>query len=102
MPGVGGRQWQWKGQPPLYWTVLFVVFFVIDIAWIGLDFVIPYLAAQSADPVRSQGIRISGNVYYVRPWIGWFQHNGEWLFLPLLFLLFLIMFVKRNQVERVR
>jgi hypothetical protein len=102
LPGVGGRQWHWKGQPPLYWTFLFVFFFVIDIAWIGLDFVIPYFAAQSADPVRSQGIRISGNVYYVRPWIGWFQHNGEWLFLPLLFLLFLIMFVKRDEVERVR
>jgi hypothetical protein len=102
LPGGGGRRWQWKGQPPVYWTILAVIFLVCDLAWVGMDFAIPYFASHSADTVHSQAIRISGNIYYVRPWIGWFQHNGEWVFLPLLFLLFLIMFMRRDQVERVR
>jgi hypothetical protein len=43
-----------------------------------------------------------GHSYYLAPRLGWFLNHDLWIFFGLLGLLFLIMFVHRDRVERVR
>lgn len=101
MPG-SGRRWEWKRKPPLYWTVLAVIFFFADFLWLANDFILEHIAPQIPDPVRSHAVSASGKTYYVQPWLAWFHDSGAWLLGSIFFILVLIMVLKRNQVERVR
>jgi hypothetical protein len=101
MPG-GGHRFEWIGRPPLYWTALLILLFVFDAAWLLEDFVVPHLASQTPSPTHPHGLLVKGSMQYVRPFVGWFYEHGLWfVWLPLI-LLFLIMFLKRDQVRKVK
>ena len=105
MPGGGrGRyQWAWIGKPPVYWTVVFwITISEIVVSWVLLV-TLPRWAQSVPDASHPSELYMKGgHSYYLAPRLCWFLNNNLWIFFGLLGLFFLIMFVHRDSVERVR
>ena len=97
---AGRHRFQWKDKPPLYWTILFLVYFLTTFVWLGIHFTVANIAPQIPDSVRSRAISESGKTYYVRPLVGWFADEGGWFLGAMLFTLALVMWLKRDRVEK--
>jgi hypothetical protein len=101
MPGVGG--YRWIGPPPVYWTAIFWIMMAeFVVSWIL--FVTLSRWAQSA-PDASHSVELhmkGGHSYYLSPGVGWFLNHHLWIFFALFAMLFLIMFIHRDKIERVR
>ena len=100
MPGVG-RRWQWIGNPPLYWTVLATIFLVYWVALILSPYFLVHVTVSTPSPSHSHALSVDGGVRYMNPLLWWCHDKGEGVCASLLTLLILIMFFKRDQIERV-
>ena len=100
MPGVG--QIRWKSKPPLYWTTLLVMFVILCFLLVGTHSMLPRIGSQISDSRHYYPISEAGKTYYVQPWIGWFADAGALLIGFIFFLLALITYLKRDQIERRR
>lgn len=101
MPGVGIKH-QWKGKPPLYWTIPAIIFFLFGSALIFSSDFLPYITVPTGSPGHSHEVMVRGAVRYMNPILWWCYDKGEWVCGILLLWLILIMLLRRNQIERVR
>jgi hypothetical protein len=92
----------WIGKPPLYWSALAMILLGTALASIRSDFLISHIATRLPDVVHSCLMKGSSGGYYLRPWASWFLEYSERISGGLVILLCLIMFLKRDQVRRVR
>ena len=98
----GGRPIQWKSKPPLYWTTLLVMCVILCFLWVSTHSMLPRIGSQIPDSRRYYPISEAGKTYYVQPWIGWFADAGALPIGFIFFLLALITYLKRDQIERRR
>lgn len=98
----GGRPIRWKGKPPLYWTILLVVFVISVFLLVSTHSVLPRIGSQSPDSLHYYPILEAGKTYYVQPWLGWIADAGVLPIMFVFFLLALITYVKRDQIEKRR
>ena len=103
LPGGGRGSFEWIGEPPLYWKIIFWVMVAqFSTGWILLAS-LPHWASSSPNPVHPVEIRMKGgHTYYLPPRLGWYLNNDLWIFFGLFLLRLLIMFIHREQVRRVR
>jgi len=95
-------RWQFKGEAPVSFKVVMVLFFANLIAQLGTAFAIPRWLPTTPDAVHSSPIRFRGGaVYFIRPWLEKYFEYGFWAHFVLLALLFLSMWLHRDEVERV-
>ncbi len=104
MPGSGRLliAWVWKEKAPLYWSVLVTILFVYWMALILSPYFLAYITAPTPNHTHFHAVTVSGGVRYMNPLLWWCYDKGEWICGVLLLLLILIMFLKRDQIERVR
>lgn len=82
--------------------VVMALFFANLIAELGTALAIPRWSPTTPDSLHSSPIRFKGGVvYFVQPWLEKYFAYGFWAHFVLLALLFLIMWLHRDEVERV-
>lgn len=101
MPGLGRHRFEWVGKPPVYWSVLFLVFFMFMAFSLLGSSLLTHLATRNLDADHSYSVMINGSVEYVWPWLGWLYDKAEWISVALFGSLILIMILKRDQVRKV-
>jgi hypothetical protein len=101
MPG-GGHRFGWIGKPTVYWTVLVILVFLVDGTFLSENLILPRIGSQTPNAAHPYALLTNGRAHYVSPSVGWFFHNALWISWISLFLLFAIMFVKREQVRKAR
>jgi len=95
-------RWQFKDKAPISFKVLFALFGVNLIAQLGSAFAIPHWAPTKPDAAHSFPIHFKGGlVHYVQPWLGQYFDYGFGAHFVLLALLFLIMWLHRDELERI-
>jgi hypothetical protein len=99
VPGVG-RRWQWIGKPPLDWTVLAIILLVYWVALILSPHFLVHITDSTPSPSHAHARTVVGGVRYMNPLLWGCYDKGEWVCASLLILLILIMFFKRDQIER--
>jgi hypothetical protein len=96
-------RWHFKGKAPISFKVVFALFGMNVAAQIATTYAIQKWSPTRADAVHSYLVRFKGDsVYFVQQWVGnYFFYGGKanYVFLAVLFLIF---FIHRDQVERVR
>jgi hypothetical protein len=104
MPGSGRLliAWVWKKKPPLYWSILVTVLSVYWMALIFSSYLLAFVTAPTPSATHSHALSVGGGVRYMNPLLWWCYDKGGWICGALLLLLILIMFFKRDQLERVR
>ncbi len=103
MPGGQWVRFEWKdNKPPLYWSILAIIFVLTFFLWIGFDFIVPHLGTRVSDSHRSSAVSVFGGTYYVQPWAAWFRDSGGWIPGSFFVALLLIEFVKGYYVPRAR
>jgi glycerol-3-phosphate acyltransferase PlsY len=96
-------KWQFKGKPPASIYVIFVLLWVNLLGQMATSFLIPKWSPITPDAVHSYFVRFKGMAgYYVEPWLGAYFVYGFWLHFVLLALLFLLFWLHRDEIERVR
>lgn len=69
---------------------------------IGLSMSITWWASPVIDAMHSHAVRFRGGVtYFVRPWLGKYLDVADWMSFVLLAVLFAILWIYRDDVERV-
>lgn len=97
-----GRRYEWIGEPPLYWTVIFWIMMGEFVVSCVLFFTLPRWAPTTPDPSHPIEVRMKGgHSYYFSPKIHWFVNNDFWIFFGLPGIQALIMFLHRDGVQRV-
>ena len=103
MPGATRARFRWKDKkPPLYWSILAVIFVFTFFLWIGFDFIIPHIGVTISDSHHSRAISIYGGTYFLQPWAAWFHESGGWIPGSFFVALLLIEFVKGEYLPRAR
>ncbi len=104
MPGSGRLRvaWIWRDRPPLYWSVLAGVFFVCWMALIFDSYLLPFVTVPTPSGANSHALTVHGGVRYMNPLLWRCYDKGGWICGALFLSLFLITFIKRDQLERVR
>src|SRR5579863_4923173 len=101
MPGIGRHRFEWVGKPPVYWSILFLAFFISMAFSLLGSFFLPHLATRNPDLGHSYSAMINGSAEYVWPWLGWLYDKAERISVALFGSLILIMIVKHDQVRKV-
>ncbi|HEY6338585.1 MAG TPA: hypothetical protein VIW68_08850 [Candidatus Sulfotelmatobacter sp.] len=95
-------RWQFKGKAPLPFKVVFALFGINLVALIGTVYAVPRWWPSRPDPAHWYAIRFKGGaVFFVQPWLGKYFAYGFWGGFGLLAFMFLIMWLHRDDVERV-
>ena len=95
-------RWQFKGEAPVSFTVLATLFCINFAGQFAAFFAIPRWLPLRPDAAHSYAIRFKGGaVYFVQPWLGKYFYYGFVAHFVLLALMFLIMWLHRDEVERV-
>jgi hypothetical protein len=95
-------RWQFKGDAPVSFKVLFALLAVNFLLQFGASFAIPRWSPMRPDAAHSYAIRFKGGaVYFVQPWLGKYFDYGFWAGFVFLALIFLIMWLHRDELERV-
>jgi dipeptide/tripeptide permease len=100
MPGVrrGIFGWDWIGEPPLCWKIIFGVTIVQLVTGFILDATLPRWAQSTPDPQHP----IEVHSHYLSPLLGWFVNNDLWIFFAMFGILALTMFLHRDKIQRIR
>ena len=103
MPGGERYWWTWIEKPPVYWAVIFCVAMAeFVVGWLLFE-TVPRWARSVPDASHPVELHMKGgHSYYLSPGLGWFLNNDLWIFFWLLGMLFLIMLLHRDKIERVR
>ena len=101
MPG-GRVRFEWIGEPPLYWLILFwITIGEFVVSWVLLA-TLSRWAQASPDPLHPVELHMKGgHSYYLAPRVGWFLNNELGIFFGLLGVLGLIMLIHRDKIQRV-
>jgi|SRR5579863_291254 len=102
MPGLGRHRFEWVEKPPVYWSILFLAFFIFMAFSLLGSFFLPHLATRNPDSDHSCSVMLNGGIVYVWPWLGWLYNKAEWISVALFGSLILIMILKRDQVRKFR
>lgn len=103
MPGATGVRFEWKDKkPPLYWSILAVIFVLSLLLWLGFDFIVPHIGSRIPDSHHLSAVSIYGGTYYVQPWAALFRDRGVWIPGSFFVALLLIQLVKGVYVPRAR
>jgi FtsH-binding integral membrane protein len=95
--------WRFKGNTPLSIKVVFALVAVNFLGQLAASFVIPRISPITADAAHSYFVRFKGAAgYYVTPWLGMYFDYGFWTHFVLLAAFFLMVWVHRDQIERIR
>jgi hypothetical protein len=93
--------WQFKGKTPAWARILAVVIVVNLVFQIVASFGIPRWAPLRRDSMHSYPLHFRGGpTYFVQPWIGMYTEYGYYAGFALLALFFLLLWVKRAQLEK--
>jgi hypothetical protein len=102
MPGAGRYQFQWKERPPLYWSVLAIIFFIYCVALVFSPYFLAYISTPRPSSGHAHALTVDGGIRYMGPLLWWCHDKGGWVCGALFLMLILIMFLKRDQIERIR
>jgi hypothetical protein len=103
LPGAAGVRFEWNDKkPPLYWSILAIIFVLTFFLWLGFDFIVPHIGSRVADSYHSSAVSIYGGTYYVQRWAVLFRDKGGWIPGSFFIALLLIQFVKGVYVPRAR
>lgn len=95
-------RWQFKGKAPVSFKVLFALLGVNFLGQFGTSWAIPRRSPTMPDFAHSYPIRFRGGaVYFVQPWLGKYFYYGFASHFVLLALMVLIMWLHRDEIERV-
>ena len=96
-------RWQFKGKTP---ASIIVVFALLGINFVGqwaTSYLIPKSSPTTPDAAHPYFIHFKGAAgYFVQPWLGMYFQYGFWLHFVLFALFFLMLWVYRDQIERIR
>jgi len=97
-------RWQFRGKAPLPIKMVFILLGVNFLGQIATSYAIPRLSPITADAAHPYFVRYKGAAgYFVQPWLGIYSEYGFWLHFVLLALFFFLMlWVYRGQIERIR
>jgi hypothetical protein len=95
-------RWQFKGKAPASFKVLVSLFGINFAGQVAAWLAIPRWSRIRPDAAHSYPIQFKGGaVYFVQPWLGKYFYYGFAAHFVLLALMFLIMWLYRDEVERV-
>ena len=95
-------KWQFKGKTPGWAKLLAGVLVLNILLQIATAYWIARWAPIQTDPVHSYRIRVRGGpTYFVQPWLGAYSDYGLYLGFVLLALFGLLLWVNRDQLERI-
>ena len=93
--------WQFKGKTPAWARILASLIVLNLVGQIAASFAIPRWAPLRRDLVHSYALHFRGGpTYFVQPWVGMYTEYGYYAGFALLALFFLLLWVKRGQLER--
>jgi hypothetical protein len=94
-------RWQFKGKAPASFKVLVALFGINFAGQVVAFFAVPWSPIRP-DAAHSYPIQFKGGaVSFVQPWLGKYSYYGFAAHFVLLALMFLIMWLHRDEVERV-
>jgi hypothetical protein len=94
---------QFKGKTPVPIIAVFALLGVNLLGQMATSYLIPKwspITADAAHPYFVHYSRFAG--YYVDPWLGRYFVYGFWTHFVLLALFFLLLWIYRSQIERIR
>ena len=95
-------RWQFKGEAPASFKMFFALFGINFVGQSAAFYAIPRWSPIRSDAAHSYLIRFRGGaVYFVQPWLGKYFFYGFAAHFVLLALMFVIMWLHRDEVERV-
>ncbi|MFZ0734606.1 MAG: hypothetical protein WAM79_19965 [Candidatus Sulfotelmatobacter sp.] len=96
-------KWQFKDRTPA-WAWILAVILILNIALqIATAYGVPRWAPVRADLIDSYPIRYQGGpTYFVQPWLGLYFDYGFEAGFGLLALFIVLLFLNRDNLERVR
>ena len=95
--------WRFKDKTPVSIKVVFALLGVNFLGQLATSFLIPRFSPITADPAHPYLVRFKGYAgYFVHPWLGIYFDYGFWLHFVLLALFFLMLWLHRDQIERIR
>ena len=95
-------KWQFKGKTPGWAKVLAGLLVMNILLQIATAYWIARSAPIQADLVHSYRIRVHGGpTYFVQPWLGAYSDYGLYLGFVLLALFAVLLWVNRDQLERI-
>ncbi|MGO8795013.1 MAG: hypothetical protein ACLQLC_09335 [Candidatus Sulfotelmatobacter sp.] len=94
-------RWQFKDEAPLSFKMVFTLLIANFLGQFVTSHAIPRWSPVTPDMVHPYPIRFKGGtVYFVQPWLGKYFDYGLRAQFVLLALLFLILWIHRDEVER--
>ena len=94
---------QFKGKTPVSIVVVFVLLGINFIGQWATSYLIPKWAPITPDAAHPYLVRYKGQAgYYVQPWLGRYFVYGFWTHFLLLALFFLMLWLYRDEIERLR
>jgi hypothetical protein len=100
MAGSGLLGWRFKGRTPLWFTLTVGLLIVDSVAHLGLLMTVSTWAQSSRDAVHSYRVPFRDGVnYFVPYWLGRYL-DSWWIGVGLFTVLALLLFLKRDQLER--
>ena len=96
-------RWQFKGKTPVSILAVFALLGVNLVGQLATSWAIPQWSPITPDAEHSYFVHFKGFAgYYVQPWLGRYFEYGFWLHFVLLGIVFLLVWIYRKQIERVR
>jgi len=96
-------RWQFKDKTPASIIVVFVLLAINFVGQWATSYLIPQGSPITPDAAHPYFIRFKGGAgYFVQPWMGIYFEYGFWLHFVLLALFFLMLWVYRDRIERIR
>jgi hypothetical protein len=94
--------WQFKGKAPGWAKILAGVLILNILLQMVTAYGIPRWAPMHADPAHSYPIRLGGGpTYFVPPWLGAYSDYGLYAGFVLLAVFALLLWLNRDQLERI-
>jgi hypothetical protein len=92
--------WRFRNRTPLWFTLIVGLLLANSALHFGLLCTVSSWASSSRDALHSYWIPFRDGVnYFVSSWLGWYL-DAWWISLGLLAALVVMLFVKRDQLER--
>ena len=101
MTGRGSLGWRFKGGTPLWFKAIVGLLLADSVVHFGLLMTVSSWAHASRDAEHFYRVPFrDGVIYFVQPWLGRYLDTW-WIGIGLLVVLAALLFLKRDQLERV-
>lgn len=95
-------KWQFKGKTPGWAKILAGLLMLNIFLQVATTYWIPRWAPVQIDPAHSYPIRFRGGpTYFVQPWLGAYSDYGIYAGFVLLAVFALLLWLNRDQLERI-